>query len=59
LFAIGFEGAAERVLDESEIEKWAVAEVTATAPLVVLDLRTSWALVRTRPGEKSIGKAKG
>lgn len=35
-----FEGATERVLDESEIEEWAVAEVTATAPLIVLDLRT-------------------
>jgi hypothetical protein len=36
-----FEGAAKRVLDESEIEEWAVAEVTAKAPLLVLDLRTT------------------
>ena len=36
-----FEGASARVLDESEIENWAVAEVTATAPLTVLDLRTT------------------
>ncbi|CCM78481.1 RES family NAD+ phosphorylase [Rhizobium mesoamericanum] len=36
-----FEGTQERVLDESEIEDWAVAEVTATDPLVVLDLRTT------------------
>jgi hypothetical protein len=36
-----FEGAVERVLDQSEVEEWAVAEVTATAPLVVLDLRTT------------------
>ncbi|CAN7620364.1 RES family NAD+ phosphorylase [Pararhizobium sp. LjRoot238] len=36
-----FEGAAKRVLDESEVEEWAVAEVTATALLLVLDLRTT------------------
>jgi hypothetical protein len=36
-----FEGVQDRVLDESEIEEWAVAEVTATNPLVVLDLRTT------------------
>lgn len=36
-----FEGAVERVLDQSEVEEWAVAEVTATAPLVALDLRTT------------------
>lgn len=36
-----FEGAAERVLDYSEIEEWAVAEVTAPSPLVTLDLRTT------------------
>ena len=36
-----FEGAAERVLDQTEIEEWAVAEVTAVAPLVVIDLRTT------------------
>jgi hypothetical protein len=36
-----FEGATERVLDYSEIEEWAVAEVTAPSPLLVLDLRTT------------------
>jgi hypothetical protein len=36
-----FEGATERVLDYSEIEEWAVAEVTALSPLQVLDLRTT------------------
>jgi hypothetical protein len=36
-----FEGAQDRVLDESEIEGWAVAEVTASDPLVLLDLRTT------------------
>ena len=36
-----FEGTTERVLDQSEIEEWAVAEITATLPLVVLDLRTT------------------
>lgn len=35
-----FEGTLDRVLDESEIEDWAVAEVTATDPLILLDLRT-------------------
>ena len=36
-----FEGATERVLDESEIEEWAISEVTALAPLLVIDLRTT------------------
>lgn len=36
-----FEGAAERILDESEIGEWAVAEISATDPLLVLDLRTT------------------
>jgi hypothetical protein len=36
-----FEGSAKRVLDQTEIENWAVAEVTANEPLVVLDLRTT------------------
>jgi hypothetical protein len=36
-----FEGATERALDYSEIEEWAVAEVTAPSPLLVLDLRTT------------------
>lgn len=36
-----FEGAAARVLDESEVEDWAMAEISATEPLLVLDLRTT------------------
>ncbi|WP_420360381.1 RES family NAD+ phosphorylase [Agrobacterium vitis] len=36
-----FEGATERVLDQTEIEEWAVAEVTAPTPLVVIDLRAT------------------
>lgn len=36
-----FEGMPDRVIDESEIEEWAITEVTATAPLVLLDLRTT------------------
>ncbi|QND69103.1 RES family NAD+ phosphorylase (plasmid) [Mesorhizobium loti] len=36
-----FEGRMKRVLDQSEIEEWAVAEITATSPLTVLDLRTT------------------
>ncbi|MCA1868349.1 RES family NAD+ phosphorylase [Agrobacterium genomosp. 3] len=36
-----FEGTQDRVLDESEIEEWAVTEVTATDPLILLDLRTT------------------
>ena len=36
-----FEGTAARVLDESEIEDWAMAEINATEPLLVLDLRTA------------------
>ncbi len=36
-----FEGASNRFLDESEISAWAVAEVTAVDPLVVLDLRST------------------
>lgn len=36
-----FEGAQERILDESEIAEWAVAEVAAATPLSVLDLRTT------------------
>jgi hypothetical protein len=34
-----FEGATERVVDESEIEEWAISEVTALAPLLVINLR--------------------
>lgn len=36
-----FEGATQRVLDQTEIGDWAVAEVTAPTPLVVIDLRTT------------------
>lgn len=36
-----FEGPTARVLDYSEIEEWAIAEVTAPSPLKVLDLRTT------------------
>ncbi|GLU30124.1 RES family NAD+ phosphorylase [Brucella sp. NBRC 12950] len=36
-----FEGMPDRVIDESEIEEWAITEVTATAPLILLDLRTT------------------
>ncbi|MER9643219.1 RES family NAD+ phosphorylase [Mesorhizobium sp. M0239] len=36
-----FEGRMKRVLDQSEIDEWAVAEITATSPLTVLDLRTT------------------
>ena len=36
-----FEGEAKRVLDESEIRDWAMAEISAIAPLLVLDLRTT------------------
>jgi len=35
-----FEGVRSRVLDEMEFEDWAVTEVSALQPLVVLDLRT-------------------
>ena len=36
-----FEGVTERVLDQTEIEEWAIAEVAAPTPLVVIDLRTT------------------
>ncbi|WP_244557246.1 RES family NAD+ phosphorylase [Agrobacterium tumefaciens] len=36
-----FEGSADRVLDETEFDDWAVAEVSAVDPLTVLDLRTT------------------
>jgi hypothetical protein len=36
-----FEGASDRLLDETEIEEWAIAEVSALFPLTVLDLRTT------------------
>lgn len=36
-----FEGEAERVVDSTEIEDWAVSEVSAPSPLTVVDLRTT------------------
>lgn len=36
-----FEGRARRILDITEVEDWAVSEVTAPAPITVLDLRTT------------------
>jgi hypothetical protein len=36
-----FEGRARRVLDATEVDDWAFSEVSATAPLTVLDLRTT------------------
>lgn len=36
-----FEGRAKRVLDLTEVSDWAFAEVSTTAPLTVLDLRTT------------------
>jgi len=35
-----FEGVSNRVLDDTEIENWAVAEITAPSSLTALDLRT-------------------
>ena len=36
-----FEGKVKRILDVTEIDDWAVAEVSATDPLTVIDLRTT------------------
>ncbi|WP_236765556.1 RES family NAD+ phosphorylase [Agrobacterium tumefaciens] len=36
-----FEASASRVLDKTEFEEWAIAEVSAVDPLTVLDLRTT------------------
>jgi hypothetical protein len=36
-----FEGRARRILDITEVNDWAFSEVSATAPLTVLDLRTT------------------
>lgn len=36
-----FEGEIERVLDLTEVEGWAVSEVSAAEPLTVIDLRTT------------------
>jgi hypothetical protein len=52
-----FEGASDRVLDESEIEEWAIAEVAALVPLAVLDLRTAGLLRLGVSTEAARGKA--
>jgi RES domain len=52
-----FEGAGDRVLDETEIEKWAVAEVAATSTLTVLDLRTTGLLRLGVSTDAARGKA--
>lgn len=52
-----FEGATKRVLDHSEVEEWAVAEVTAPSPLVVLDLRTTGLLRLGVSTDAARGKA--
>ena len=36
-----FEGRTRRVLDIDELEDWAVSEVSATAPLIAVNLRTT------------------
>lgn len=52
-----FEGASDRVLDETEIEEWAIAEVTALVPLTVLDLRTTGLLRLGVSTDAARGKA--
>lgn len=52
-----FEGATERVLDLTEIEEWAVTEVTAVAPLAVLDVSTTGLLRLGVPTDAARGKA--
>jgi len=52
-----FEGASKRVLDDSEIEEWAVAELTATDPLLVIDLRTTGLLRLGVSTDAARGKA--
>jgi hypothetical protein len=54
-----FEGASDRVLEETEIENWAVAEVAATSPLTVLDLRTTGLLRLGVSTDAARGKAHG
>ncbi|MFC5342901.1 RES family NAD+ phosphorylase (plasmid) [Brevundimonas staleyi] len=39
-----FQGKVGRVLDVAEVDKWAAVNVTATAPLALVDLRTTGAL---------------
>ena len=41
-----FEKKAARALDMSEVDQWAVAEVSAATPLTLLDLRTTGLLQR-------------
>jgi hypothetical protein len=36
-----FEGQTQRVLDRTEIEDWSVSEISAIAPLTLIDLRTT------------------
>ncbi|TWG55299.1 RES family NAD+ phosphorylase [Aminobacter sp. J44] len=36
-----FEGRAKRILDFTEVDDWALSEVSTTGPLTVLDLRTT------------------
>ena len=36
-----FEGRAKRILDLTEVDDWAFSEVSTTAPLTLLDLRTT------------------
>ena len=52
-----FEGASGRVLDETEIEEWAIAEVSATIPFTVLDLRTAGLLRLGVSTDAARGKA--
>lgn len=52
-----FESAANRVLDETEIGEWAIAEVTALVPLTALDLRTTGLLRLGVSTDAARGKA--
>jgi len=52
-----FEGTSNRVLDETEIDNWAVAEVTAISDLTVLDLRTTGLLRLGVSTDAARGKA--
>lgn len=52
-----FEGASNRVLDDTEIEEWAIAQVSATVPLTVLDLRTTGLLRLGVSTDAARGKA--
>jgi hypothetical protein len=52
-----FERSSDRVLDETEFDDWAVAEVSATDPLMVLDLRTTGLLRLGVSTDAARGKA--